>query len=334
MRKAICLVLSLTVLWSCEKAFMEKDPADTPLNNFEQMWTTLDRRYSFFTYKNIDWDSVHTAYSGRIYPEMNRYELFEVLSDMLFELRDGHVNLRSEFDVSRNWQWYLDYPENFNYSVVERNYLKNEHMITGPLQHTIIDSVGYIYYESFSSTVSAANIDFVISRFRNLKGIIIDVRNNGGGSTQHIETIVSRFADTKRHVYDHYFKGGPGHDNFYETPVPEYIGPGGPVQFTKKVAVLTNRKCYSATTQFIQAMRVFPHVIIMGDTSGGGGGYPISSELPNGWIYRFSSDMTLGADGLNLEGGIPPDITVSLDPEDEQQGVDSIIERALGELMK
>jgi len=329
MRKLIFTVFCIPTLLSCEKAFLESDPANTPASNFEAMWTTLDQRYSFFTYKHIDWDSVHDAYYPRIKAEMSSRALFAVLGDMLFELRDGHVNLQSEFDVSRNWQWYLDYPENFNYSIVERNYLKTGHLITGPLLNTIIDSVGYIYYGNFSATVSEADIDFVVHRFRGLKGAIIDVRNNGGGNTENIDRLVSRFADTKRHVYDHYFKSGPGHDDFYKTPVSTYIGPDGPEQFTGEVVVLTNRKCFSATTQFIQAMRVFPHVTTMGDRCGGGGGFPISHELPNGWVYRFSSDKMLAPDGLNIEGGIPPDVPVALDPADEQNGIDTMIESAL-----
>ena len=332
MKRSCIAVLLAILLGSCEKLVMEQNPADAPRENFEHMWRTLDERYSFFTFKRIDWDEVYDRYSARVGEGMSDEELFDLLASMLFELRDGHVNLESPFDLSRNWQWYLDFPENFQYSVVERNYLGPDHRITGPLRNTVIDSVGYMYYPNFSAHVSEADIDHVMHRFRGLKGVIIDIRNNGGGNAQNITRLASRFADTRRHVHSQYFKNGPGHEDFLETPVKHYVEPEGAHRFTGPVIVLSNRKCYSAATLFIQTMRVFPHVTIMGDSCGGGGGYPISQELPNGWIYRFSSDKTLTPEGFNIEAGIPPDVRASLDPDSAKAGIDTMIEQALDRL--
>ncbi|MDD3011375.1 MAG: S41 family peptidase, partial [Bacteroidales bacterium] len=108
--------------------------------------------------------------------------------------------------------------------------------------------------------------------------------------------------------------------------------PGGEEQYTGNVVVLTNRSCYSATNDFVARMKVLDHVTIMGDKTGGGGGLPIYNELPNGWKYRFSATQTYDAEGVNIEGGIAPDIWVSLNPEDEANGVDSMIEAAVAYL--
>ncbi len=324
-------LLLLLVFFSCEKVFMKKDSENSPKENFEYLWQTLDQRYSFFTYKGIDWDGIHDKYAPEVKEDMNDRELFEVLANMLNELRDGHVNLHSGSDVSHYWNWFLDYPSNYEASIVEANYLKDDYHISGPLLNTIIDSIGYIYCGSFSTAIKAGEIDYVIERFKDLKGVIIDVRNNGGGNLEGAMILASRFADTKRHTQDTYFKKGPGHDDFH-LPVATYISPAGPQQFLKKVIVLSNRKCYSSTNQFVQTMRVMPHVVIMGDTTGGGGGTPISHELPNGWIFRYSSDMTVAPDGFNLEHGIPPDVVVSLKPADASQGIDTMIEKALDEM--
>ena len=331
MKKWFCILWMILFLISCEKVLMKRPPANDAVTNFEEMWQRINERYSFFSYKNIDWDSVYNAYRPKVYNGMGQRELFDVMADMLFELRDGHVNLITPFNISRNWQWYLNYPENFDFSIVERNYLGDDHLITGPLRNTIIDSVGYIYYSSFASKISPGHIDFVVDRFKDMKGIIIDVRSNGGGSTENVDTLASRFADKRRRVYDVLVKAGPAHDDFSE-PVPMYVEPQGIRQFTGKVAVLTNRSSYSATNLFIQAMSVFPHVTIIGDKSGGGGGFPAYSELPNGWVYRFSSSVTLTPGGFNIENGIPPDIYLALNPQDQINGIDSIIERALSEI--
>lgn len=191
------VVIALISMTSCEKAFLKKDPANDPVSNFDLLWETLDKQYSYFTYKQIDWDAVYQTYRPLVYDEMNDKELFQVMSDMLFVLKDGHTNLTSSFDRSRNWEWYLNSPPNFNYDVIQRNYLGTDYRITGALINTVIDSIGYIYYGSFANPVRESDMDFVLQEFGHVKGIIIDVRNNSGGNTQNINRIASRFTDQK-----------------------------------------------------------------------------------------------------------------------------------------
>lgn len=76
-------------------------------------------------------------------------------------------------------------------------------------------------------------------------------------------------------------------------------------------------------------MKGLPLVTIMGDITGGGGGLPMSSELPNGWGVRYSSTQTLDFDGNHIEHGIAPDYFVSLKPEDVARGEDTLIESAI-----
>ena len=45
---------------------------------------------------------------------MGESQLFEVLKDMLSELRDGHVNLYTSYDIGRYWTWHEAYPQNFS----------------------------------------------------------------------------------------------------------------------------------------------------------------------------------------------------------------------------
>ena len=323
---AMALLLTLS---SCERWLMEKDPANDPLTNFESMWTTIDRKYTFFELKNIDWDAVYTTYRARISDDMTTRELYEVLADMLFELRDGHVNLITAFDISRNWRWYLDGPQNFNYTIVERYYLEPHYEITGPLYNTWLpDTIGYVYYGSFSRGVSDFHIDYVIAKYSKAKGLIIDVRNNGGGNTANVSQIVSRFISDRTLMVREQYKTGPGHNDFTE-PFDRYLEPNSDSAYTKPVVVLTNRSSYSATNDFVAHIRNIPNVTLVGDTTGGGGGYPYYAELPNGWRYRFSSTATITPDGLNIETGIPPDVRVNMLPLDEINKRDNIIEAAI-----
>jgi C-terminal processing protease CtpA/Prc len=328
MKKLIYFILAIFIFNSCDIVLMESDPENTPVKNFEILWKTLDEKYSFFTYKNIDWNAVYDKYSPLVNNDMSDEELFDVCSDMLYELRDGHVNLSAPFDFTRNWQFFLNSPQNFDYNLLERNYWGEDIRRTGAFWNKEIDGVGYIYYGSFSSGVSNSDLDYILKKFENTKGIIIDVRDNGGGNPFNAFTIAERFADQRRLVYREEFKNGPGHDDF-ASPIDVYIEPKGDFQYTKPVIVLTNRSCYSATNTFISCMMAFPHVTIMGDTSGGGGGVPSGAELPNGWYYRFSASQSFLPDGFNTEHGLPPDVQVDMKKEDMDLGLDTILEEAL-----
>jgi Periplasmic protease len=327
--KIFLLVLSTIWFVSCQETFLGRDPSGTPRENFESLWKTLDEKYSFFDYKKIDWNEVYNRYSPRIYNSMDDIQLFNVLFEMLSELRDSHVNLVAPFNVSRYELEFTRSPLNYDERIVNSYYLKNDYYITGPFKHQLLmeGTVGYVRYASFEDEVTPGAIDFVTSRFKNTKGIIFDVRSNGGGSISNMFTIASRFADTRREVYVSYLKNGPGHEDF-TGPNDVFIEPSG-VNFNQRVCILTNRGSYSATSFFVLAMRNFPNITIVGDTTGGGLGAPTGAELPNGWGYRFSCSKTLSTDGQNYEDGIPPDVEVNMTSTDIQKNKDNIIEKAI-----
>ncbi|MCC8134124.1 MAG: hypothetical protein LIP04_11505 [Tannerellaceae bacterium] len=62
---------------------------------------------------------------------------------------------------------------------------------------------------------------------------------------------------------------------------------------------------------------------------GGGSGFPITSELPNGWSVRFPTSPILDVNKQHTEFGIAPDVEVSLDAAWEEKGGDALIEKAL-----
>lgn len=337
LKNLFLFLFTLPFMLACEEAMMRQEYENNAEDVFNSLWTTVDENYTFFTVKNIDWDSVYTANRPKIENGMRSDKLFNVLADMLSALRDGHVNLQAGFDLSRYWEWYLDYPQNFDFSIIERNYLRDNYQITGPFYNRMIGSVGYVYYKSFEDKVNGSLMDYIVSRYSSrvsnndtiiVKGLILDVRDNGGGKLKNAETIISRFANEKKLVQYWQYKDGPGHNDFTE-PIPKYAEPEGEHQYQGLVVVLANRSCYSAANFFVQVMKNFPNVIVMGDSTGGGGGLPINRELPNGWTYRFSSTLTTTVSGENIEFGVAPDIHVDMKKGDMERGKDTILEEAL-----
>jgi hypothetical protein len=315
---------------SCSKVLMKADVRNTPTNCFDMLWQTVDKNYAFFDYKKIDWQAVRSKYRPQVCDTMRQDSLFRVLASMLGELRDGHVNLSGSFDRSRNWSWRDDFTDNFNPNFVYRTYLKRDFLITGALNNQMLDdSIGYIRYASFSSPISENDLNFVMKRFENAKGIIIDVRDNGGGSMGNIFKIMSRLVSAKTLVGYVQFKKGDDHNDFTEKQ-PLFAEPRkGKIAFKKPIVVLINRGCYSATTHFAAYMSILPNVTLVGDRAGGGGGIPISRDLPNGWQYRFSATMQTLPDGTQIEHGVAPKVEATTGPKDELEGKDAIIEKGM-----
>lgn len=331
MKKILILLSAISILSSCEKALIDEDPNNDPQTNFDILWQTVNDKYSFFELKNINWDSIYNVYDPIVNENTSDEDLFAIMDTMLFALRDGHVNLISPFNLSRNWEWYLNHPVNFDYDVVERNYLGPNHRIAGGLRYTIIDSIGYIYYESFSSGFSVDNLKAVVNYFQGTKGVIVDVRNNGGGSLNNALVLTQVFADSSKQALITFEKTGPGPNDF-GNGLSYTLGPFSEAHYDGPVYVLTNRSCYSATNFFAAAMQNYSNVTLLGDWTGGGGGIPVDFELPNGWRFRFSATATFLPNGFNIELGVPPNRRQNNDPVINAQGVDQILDRALQEL--
>ncbi|NJN34768.1 MAG: S41 family peptidase [Saprospiraceae bacterium] len=292
---------------------MGSDPVNTPRENVQFLWNTLNEKYPFFEFKGINWDSVGNRWLPRVSDTMNDIQVFRIIDSMLYSLRDGHTNLYGAFNFSRNWEWYLGYPDNFDTELLERNYYKGQQWFSGALVNRFLDSnrVGYMRYGSFSSTVSDFAIDLVVSRFRDTRGLIIDVRSNGGGALANVDKLVSRFINKDLVAWKEAEKKDKGRRDLTEFK-PYTIRPEGERKYLKPIIILTNRRCYSATTLFVTAMKNLPNVKIIGDWTGGGGGTPTSTQLPNGWVVRYSGTVTLANDGLNIEDGVPPTIKQDL----------------------
>jgi len=323
----ICLLLLIILSYTGFSCVTEDQFSNTPSGNFEALWKIIDQKYCFLDYKHINWDSIHTVYAAQITPSMTNENLFEVLGNMLANLKDGHVDLISANDVARYWKWFEDYPENFDDSI-QRKYLGNDYKTAGGVEYCILDdNIGYMYYSSFDSAIGEGNLNQILSDLAVCNGLIIDVRDNGGGTMTNATKLASRFTNKKIMTGYIEYKTGPGHEAFSD-PYPIYLDPSSNIRWQKKVCVLTNRRSYSATNDFVNSMSLLDSVKIVGDKTGGGSGLPFNSELPNGWTVRFSACPILNVNKENIEWGINPDVKVDISSYDYQRGVDTIIETA------
>ncbi len=322
-------VLLALVLFSCHGKEEISYSAD-PVDNIEALWQIIDTRYCYVEEKGCDWTAIHDEYIARAQtvPENDQVALFDLCAAMLDSLHDGHVNLYSAFDRSYNTAWFDTFPADFD-ARIQALYLNN-YRIAGGLYYCTIDSgnIGYIYYSSFSNAFSAGNLYWVFTAFKDCKGLIIDVRNNGGGDLTNAYRLSSPFFTDNTTVGYWRHKNGTGHTDFSDFEPLTADASLVLSKWQRPVVVLCNRRTYSAANMFVNIMRYAPNARIAGGTSGGGGGIPMSYELPNGWMVRFSSVRMYDREKKDIENGITPDIQVSLTSSDR----DDIIEEAIRQI--
>ncbi|PID95601.1 MAG: peptidase S41 [Bacteroidetes bacterium] len=333
MKNNVIYILVLLLLAGCEGNFFDLNYQSVkPKDNFEYLWNECNEKYAYFELKKINWDSIREEYQQYLYMEMTDDSLFSVLGGMLSELKDDHTNLISNFNISRFGVRYLG-QDNFDWRIIEDHYIGHDYFISGPFKHQFLShhNIGYIRFAEFPGSINDQNIDYVLSKYRHTDGLILDLRENGGGAVTDIFNLLGRFIDKKTLIYYSRIKNGIAHDAF-SAPQPVYIYPKGKKQYLKKVIMLTDRGTYSAGSVTALSTKAMPNITLMGDTTGGGLGLPNGGQLPNGWRYRFSVTQALTLDlSPDYEQGVPPDRTVLFDWNNLEK--DEILDAAIQEIV-
>jgi C-terminal processing protease CtpA/Prc len=299
------------------------------------VWRAVDLHYSFFQLKKVNWDSVGAHYRPLALAASADREFAVVLSQMLRELKDVHVSITptgtagttrymAASDTARTY---------FAWDLVSRRYVPASR--TTPGGHvrygTTAANVGYLRIATFMGGPWESEVDDALERLSadGATSVIVDVRDNAGGQYKLAASIAGRFADRTRTFGYVRYRNGRGHGDFTNY-IAETVSPTGPRQFNGRVYVLTNRRSLSSAEDFVLAMRTFPTVTVVGDTTAGASGGPIVRELPNGWTYQLSEWIEYTATRQMFEGvGLPPDIVVKATLAERNRDVDAALERAI-----
>jgi C-terminal processing protease CtpA/Prc len=324
------------------------------------MWQKFDSNYGCFIQKKIDWDLLYRTYRPMVTEKTSDDELFDIMIGLLEHLNDNHVKLQSKDpprfyrsgilgEINRDEEGNhipigYNIPD-FSLDLVKEKYLKGQYKerLSGtklaayfggdfPLYvfSRIDRDIGYLHIRNFDEEEQTAEImDEIMAEFKDAKGVVLDVRGNGGGWDPVAKAIADRFADKKRLFMTTQVRNGPKHDDFDE-PIYWHTEPKGPTQFTKPVVMLTHRWTISAGDCFVLAMRVLPHVINLGEFTSGAYSDEYWDKLPNGWRVCICNKLYLDPDGVCWEGiGTPPDIRMLNTKADIAASRDRVLERAL-----
>lgn len=323
----ITLVAIISIsLSGCEKELNLGESKSTQTAVFDDLWNFMNTHYAMFTLKKVNWKQVYDEFRPQVKDEMSDQELYRLINSMLYTLKDGHVSLMTKTDTATYLNFYKPFPKNFNYSNVLNFYLNNDVQFSGPIAYKIVNRVGYMYIESFSRTISDGDLDRIFAAMKDTKGLIVDIRNNTGGQSINAEKLYSRFISERKLVKYEVTKKGPQPNDFYE-PEPFYISPK-PSAYKNRIAILTNRMCFSTCNDFALYMSLLPNVTLIGDVTGGGAGNPNNYILLNGWKLQYSATYTLSPSKESIEDGILPTVPIEITNADEGSGKDPILEKA------
>lgn len=333
-------VLLLLCLAACSGGSGSTTPPAPPpdassLELFDSLWDDFDRNYSFFVLKDIDWNDSKMRFRSQLTTTSTETELFTVLSDMLLELEDPHVRLDTPHGNSRYTGWFDRFPTNFNESIVTATYLGPNAMTspqTGMLFGRIDEDIGYVRVHSLGGSAHGNDTDYVLGQLQGVRGMVVDLRSNGGGNDQNGAAIAARFADTRRLYRRVRFRDGPNHDDFGPF-IDGFIEAGGTASFDGPISVLTNRGTISSAESLVLAFAVFPNAVSFGDFTGGGSANPEQRQWTNGWRYTVSRWIEYRPDGTTFEGvGIEPDVRIDVSDTDAAAFRDTILDAAITNL--
>lgn len=198
------------------------------------------------------------------------------------------------------------------------------------------DGIRYVRILTFTDPSVVKQFDQAFPNFRGVKGLVIDVRDNGGGNSGYGDRIFSRlirwparnvkwqsrervaFADAAK-MGELWFYGPPG------IVMPRSLAD----QYSGPVVVLTNARTYSAAENFTALFQINRRGKTIGEATGGSTGQPVFFQLPGGGTGAVVTKWDLYPDGKEFVGvGIQPDLPVSPTPADWAAGRDPVLEKA------
>ena len=193
-----------------------------------------------------------------------------------------------------------------------------------------VGGYAYLFIGAWKEPVSEEALDLALARMRDAPGLIIDVRNNAGGTDRTALAFASRFT-TRAFTASYVEIRMDSLVRNIEMPLARTVRPRGAWQFTRPVVVLSGRGGFSATESFVAAMRTLPQVTVVGDTTGGASGNPATFSLGNGWRFTVPRWLEFGPDKRPIEGrGVAPHLAVTWDPASYDSARDPLIDAAVG----
>lgn len=274
------------------------------LLNKNYIFPDVAKKMSDLILSNYKNGSYTTITNPSLFSERLTADLFSISKDkhihvkfnpaFVKELRESNKNPdKNEIPASLLEQWKTN-----NYGFKEIKILEG--------------NIGYLDLRNFGNTSLGGETAVGAMNFlSNTNALIIDLRKNGGGSSEMIQLIISYLFDSEPiHLNNFYYRPA---DSYTQTWTLPYVS--GKRMPNTDVYVLTSKRTFSAAEEFSYDLKNLHRATIIGEVTGGGanpGGDEIATD-------RFTIFVPFGRainpiTKTNWEGiGVQPDIEVPAD---------------------
>jgi C-terminal processing protease CtpA/Prc len=353
---------------------------------FEAFWNGMNSNYVFWGVDSTNWDKMYTTYKPLFaklttFDSASESTAENYFAAMTAGLIDSHYNLTFELTGNSfspatyrrelmNPNYFTDstFPSAVLDSLIPYKYIDASSLVMGTdtvsmegsatpftaVSGTINNSILYLYFSSFALSQAGANTSPVFNYFFNMvqnlppyiRGIVIDLRGNGGGEVADLDFVVGQMIKTP--VTFGYTRAKNGTGRLDYTPwAPAIVKPwyGGSANIKVPIVALADHLSASMAELTTMAIKTLPNGKFIGTRTWGangplapqvyfnGGQFTIGTSTfgSTGYLFTYtSSTMFKYLNGSVYEGvGVPPDIYARETTAAYNSGEDLVVDAAI-----
>ncbi len=283
-----------------------------PAESLDVLAREMGRRYAHFDPAGPAWAEAVAARRTSFPKDGAAAAFVEAAKGLLAPLRDPHVWIRSAPGAALVVPYAPKVTPNGDLAAVARALTGARRVGKVAILGEVGADVGYVNLASLEGTdAEFGEVGAALDAWRAAKrGVLVDLRWNGGGDERRGMAIAARFADRDRVYARRRVRSGPKPTDL-SAPADARLVPAKDADASTPLVVLVGPVCMSSGEGLAKMFHALPHVTLVGQPTRGASGNPAPVELPNGVDVWFSRWVDLLPDGTPLEGrGVPPDVAV------------------------
>lgn len=371
------LVVVVQILFACSKKDSIKLTSQINYTKFSDVfndfWLKMNQNYVYWNIDTTDWDNAYQKYQP-LFSRLNLNDPNDVkisisyFKNMTKGLVDSHFNISFSkpeikdslvFPALNRKIQNLNYLPAFSYATIDKNYLDSGYVATLDntndqgifvLSGTINKNILYFYCNKFSLSSSfystkdnptKTSLHYFFSQLQNnnnLRGIVIDVRDNPGGDTKDLNFLTSHLINKPLLFGFTRYKSGNGRLDY--TPwIKAYINPSENGKLLS-IPIIALADGFSASVAEAVALVVhsIPNGMIVGEKTWGATGPITENEIYNDGQFDLSNFLHVTTsssqfkyldDNIYEGKGFSPDVFVPYSFSNVKTGKDDQLEKAI-----
>lgn len=329
-----------------------RETPNDPVTNFEIFAATFAAHHGFLKHRGVNWAAVTKTYRAKVNPQTKPEELFEIFKAMIEPLHDAHTfigarDIKKSFGGKKPGTLLLTGDERKRtIEILETRYLEGKlrSWCNGHVRYARLkEGAGYLRIDAFAGYTAKggfdegaraldAALDEIMQDAEGLRGLVIDVRINGGGADPYGIQIAGRLTNKAYVAFVKRARNDAQNPESWTAPQPSTVRVSDRPRFLKRVVELIGPDTVSAGETFTMAlMGRQPHITRLGENTQGVYSDVLVRLLPNGWRFGLPNEVFLTEKGKHFEAsGVSPDIRIPVFPKaDREAGRDSALEKAI-----